>query len=49
MSTINEDARRVLEEYGARLPEGARALIQELSGAAVRMRGLIDALLAHSH
>jgi light-regulated signal transduction histidine kinase (bacteriophytochrome) len=49
MSTIDEDARKVLEEYGARLPEGARTLIQELSGAAVRMRSLIDALLLHSH
>jgi PAS domain S-box-containing protein len=49
MTTIAEDAHRVLEEYGARLPEGARALIQELSGAAARMRSVIDALLLHSH
>jgi K+-sensing histidine kinase KdpD len=47
--TIDEDARRVLEEYGPRLPEEARALLQELSGAAVRMRSLIDAFLSNSH
>ena len=46
MITIDADARRVLEEYGAQLPEGARALLQEVSGAAVRMRTLMDALQA---
>jgi PAS domain S-box-containing protein len=49
MSSIDAGARRVLEEYGAKLPEAARTLIQELCGGAVRMRTLIDTLLLHSH
>jgi len=48
--TIDEDARRVLEEYGPRLPEEARALT---AGAVWRrraqLRSLIDAFLSNSH
>lgn len=48
MSSIDAGTRRVMEQFGASLPEGARDLIEELSGANGRMRTLIDALLLRS-
>jgi PAS domain S-box-containing protein len=48
LSSVDGDSRRVLEEFGAVLPEAARTLLQELSGSAGRMRTLIDALLQMS-
>jgi PAS domain S-box-containing protein len=41
LQAIDRDARRVLDEFGTELPEGARVLIRELSGAAARMRTLL--------
>lgn len=45
---IDGDAHSVLEEFGARIPERARHLIQELTHSALRMRSLIRGLLTHS-
>jgi hypothetical protein len=42
LRSIDRDSRRVLEEFGAALPDAARVLIQQLSGSAARMRTLID-------
>jgi PAS domain S-box-containing protein len=42
LRSIDRDSRRVLEEFGAVLPDAARVLIQQLSGSAARMRTLID-------
>ncbi|HEY4342345.1 MAG TPA: GAF domain-containing protein [Steroidobacteraceae bacterium] len=44
IGSIDAAARRVLDEFGEQLPVGARAVIEELSGAAAQMRTLIDAL-----
>jgi PAS domain S-box-containing protein len=41
LQAIDRDARRVLEEFGPQLPDGARVLIRELTGAAARMRQLL--------
>jgi len=46
--SIDGGGRSVLEEFGAKLPERARNLIQELTHSALRMRTLIRGLLTHS-
>jgi signal transduction histidine kinase len=48
LSSVDGDSRRILEEFGAVLPEAAHTLLQELSGSAARMRTLIDSLLQNS-
>jgi len=45
---IDGGAYRVLEDFGARLPEQVRMVIQELTHSALRMRSLIRGLLSHS-
>lgn len=42
LQCIDRDARRVLQEFAAQLPEGARMLIEDLCGSAARMRSLLD-------
>jgi PAS domain S-box-containing protein len=42
LRSIDRDSRRILEEFGAALPDAARVLIQQLSGSAARMRTLLD-------
>lgn len=42
LQTIEARSRRLLEEFAAQLPQDARVLIEELSGAAALMRTLLD-------
>ncbi len=48
LQSIDQDAQRVLAEFGTALPEAARLLILEVSASAARIRTLMDARITHS-